>query len=51
MWGDYNKKRCNYYQYFRVSLVNYNDSGKCVLDEAHKRLYSFHAHHANWYHF
>ena len=48
MWGDYfsyyqkcNKKRCNFYQYFRIPLANYDDNGKCVLDKAHKRLYSF----------
>ena len=26
---------------FRITLANFDDNGKCVLDEAHKRLYSF----------
>ena len=36
-----NKNRCNCYQFFEISLTNYDDNGRCVLDEAHKSLYSF----------
>ena len=36
-----NKNRCNYYQFFKTPLTNYDDNGRCVLNEAQKRLYSF----------
>ena len=35
------KNRCNYFQFFKTPLANYNDSGDYVLGEAQKRLYSF----------
>ena len=30
-----------FYQYFRPPIENYGNNCKCVLDETHKRLYSF----------
>ena len=35
------KNRCNYFQYFKMPVANYSDSGECVLDETQKRHYSF----------
>ena len=34
------KNCCNFYQFFKIPLANYDDSGKCVLSEVQKRLYS-----------
>ena len=35
------KNRCNCFQFFKIPLANYNDSGKYVLDEGQKRHYLF----------
>ena len=37
----FKKNRCNYFQFFKIPLANYNDGGKYVLDEAQKRHCSF----------
>ena len=34
---------CNSYQFFKIPLANHNDSGKCLLGEAQKILYSLHS--------
>ena len=41
----YKKNRCDYFQFFKIPLANYNDSVKRVLDEAQKRHYLFKSRH------
>ena len=36
------KSGCNFYWFFKIPLANYDDSGKCMLDEAQERHCSFH---------
>ena len=31
------KSQCNFFQYFKIPLANYDNSGKCVLEEAQKK--------------
>ena len=35
----YKKNRCNYFQFVKIPVANYNDIGECVLDEVQKTLF------------
>ena len=35
------KNQRNFYYFFKIQLNNYDEDGKCLLDEVQRRQYSF----------